>query len=80
MNFSYDKIILGGTMEVQKRKKTQSHLRQANTERPFLSETLPDSFSLYTLVAMGLVAVLASLIVMSVLLQIVWHANPMFVL
>ena len=67
-------------MEVQKQLKLQQNIEQKPVERPFLSETLPDFFSLYTLLAMGLVAMMASLIVMSVLLQIVWHTNPMFVL
>jgi len=67
-------------MEVQKQLKLQQNIEQKPVERPFLSEALPDHFSLYTLIAMGLVAMMASLIVMSVLLQIVWHTNPMFVL
>ena len=67
-------------MEVQKRLEIQKKVEQAPAERPFLSETPPDYFSLYTLVAMVLVAMMASLIVMSVLLQIVWHTNPLFVL
>jgi|GEM_PF-3843653 len=67
-------------MNIRKLSRRKIEQHQTNRMRPFLGETLPESFSLYTLVAMGMVSILASAIVMNVLLRIVWSSNPLFIL